>query len=181
MPQRAPGVSSLEVEVSSGGASLGRVANRSTPSRAFGFPKCQYVVDFGAHEIDHLLRAREYREYEEEPMSVTFPNETPEYRGARAALLKREVALRREMEAVASQLRALPPGGEVPEDYSFDCIGADGSPSTVRMSALFRGGTRWCFTTTCSPAMLRTSGPVPPPAPCHRCRWPRGPALRVPR
>jgi predicted dithiol-disulfide oxidoreductase (DUF899 family) len=34
----------------------------------------------------------------------------------------------------------LPPGGEVPEDYSFDCIGADGAPSTVRLSQLFRGG-----------------------------------------
>ena len=73
-------------------------------------------------------------------MGVTFPNETQEYRGARAALLKCEVALRREMEAVAASLRALPPGGEVHEDYLFDCIGADGSPSTVRLSALFRGG-----------------------------------------
>jgi predicted dithiol-disulfide oxidoreductase (DUF899 family) len=33
-------------------------------------------------------------------MSVTFPNETPDYRGARTALLEREVALRREMEAI---------------------------------------------------------------------------------
>jgi predicted dithiol-disulfide oxidoreductase (DUF899 family) len=53
---------------------------------------------------------------EEENMAVTFPNETPEYRRARRALLEREVALRREMEAVAVQLRALPPGGQVPED-----------------------------------------------------------------
>jgi predicted dithiol-disulfide oxidoreductase (DUF899 family) len=73
-------------------------------------------------------------------MAVTFPNETPEYRRARQALLEHEVALRREMEAVAVQLRALPPGGEVPEDYRFDCIGADGAPSTVRFSELFRGG-----------------------------------------
>src|SRR5687767_8831357 len=73
-------------------------------------------------------------------MGVAFPNETSEYRAARVALLKREVAQRREMEAVAAQLRALPPGGEVPEDYPFDCIGADGAPSMVRLSALFRGG-----------------------------------------
>jgi predicted dithiol-disulfide oxidoreductase (DUF899 family) len=73
-------------------------------------------------------------------MGVTFPNETPEYRIARDALLKREVALRREMEAVAVQLRALPSGGEVPEDYLFDCIGMDVAPSTVRLSELFRGG-----------------------------------------
>lgn len=73
-------------------------------------------------------------------MSITFPNESPEYRAAREALLEEEVALRRRMEAVAAQLRALPPGGEVPEDYPFDCIGADGAPGTVRMSELFRGG-----------------------------------------
>lgn len=73
-------------------------------------------------------------------MSVRFPNETPEYRKARDALLEQEVALRRQMEAVAAGLRALPPGGEVPEDYLFDCIGADGAPSTVRLSELFRGG-----------------------------------------
>src|SRR5687768_9071750 len=73
-------------------------------------------------------------------MGITFPNETPEYRAARAALLEREVALRREMEAVAAQLRALPPGGEVLEDYLFDCVGEEGSPSTVRLSELFRGG-----------------------------------------
>jgi predicted dithiol-disulfide oxidoreductase (DUF899 family) len=73
-------------------------------------------------------------------MGVTFPNETPEYRSARAALLKREVELRREMEAVAAQLRVLPPGGELPEDYLFECIGADGAPSTVRLSTLFHGG-----------------------------------------
>jgi predicted dithiol-disulfide oxidoreductase (DUF899 family) len=75
-------------------------------------------------------------------MSVNFPNETQDYRSARAALLQREVALRREMEAVAAQLRALPPGGEVPEDYVFDCIGADGAPTTVHLSALSAAGTR---------------------------------------
>jgi predicted dithiol-disulfide oxidoreductase (DUF899 family) len=76
----------------------------------------------------------------ENPMRVTFPNETPEYRSARTALLGREVALRREMETVVAQLRALPPGGEVLEDYLFDCISADGAPSKVRLSELFRGG-----------------------------------------
>jgi predicted dithiol-disulfide oxidoreductase (DUF899 family) len=68
-------------------------------------------------------------------MSVTFPNETLNYRSARTALLKHEVALRREMEAVAAELRALPAGGEVPEDYSFDCIGGlykEAVPLTVK-------------------------------------------------
>ena len=73
-------------------------------------------------------------------MGVTFPNESPEYRNARAALLAREVALRRQLEAVAAELRALPPGGEVPRDYVFDRIGPGGAPSQVRLSELFRGG-----------------------------------------
>jgi predicted dithiol-disulfide oxidoreductase (DUF899 family) len=73
-------------------------------------------------------------------MGMSFPNETPEYRAARNALLRREVALRREMEAVAEQLRRLPAGGEVPEDYLFDRIGEDGRVEKVALSALFGGG-----------------------------------------
>ena len=73
-------------------------------------------------------------------MSVEFPNESPEYRTARNVLLEREVALRRQMEAIAIELRSLPPGGEIPEDYLFDRIGDDGAPATVRMSELFEGG-----------------------------------------
>ena len=74
-------------------------------------------------------------------MGVTFPNESPEYRAARNKLLEREVALRREMEAVAAEIRALPPGGAVPEDYEFEHIDAQGVPAKVRLSELFRSGT----------------------------------------
>src|SRR5262249_61612272 len=77
----------------------------------------------------------------EASMGVTFPNESPEYRAARNKLLDREVALRREMEAVAAEIRALPPGGAVPEDYEFDHIDAMGAPAKVRLSELFRPGT----------------------------------------
>lgn len=49
-----------------------------------------------------------------------FPNESPEYRAARNALLEQEIELRRLNEAVAAQRRALPPGGLVPEDYRFE-------------------------------------------------------------
>jgi predicted dithiol-disulfide oxidoreductase (DUF899 family) len=73
-------------------------------------------------------------------MGISFPNETPEYRTARNALLHKEIALRRQMEAVAAELRRLPAGGIVPEDYVFDAIGADGTPQRVKMSELFRGG-----------------------------------------
>jgi Bacterial protein of unknown function (DUF899) len=73
-------------------------------------------------------------------MAVTFPNESPEYRAARNQLLKEEVALRRTMEAVAASRRALPPGGLVPEDYLFDAIAPDGTPTKVKFSALFASG-----------------------------------------
>ena len=74
-------------------------------------------------------------------MDVNFPNESPEYRKARDKLLQREKALRREMEAVAEEIRALPPGGAVPEDYEFDHIDRNGAPKKVRLSQLFRPGT----------------------------------------
>jgi predicted dithiol-disulfide oxidoreductase (DUF899 family) len=70
-------------------------------------------------------------------MPVAFPHESREYRLAREALLQREVELRRQMESVAAELRSLPPGGEVPEDYVFDRIGDDGAATTVRVSELF--------------------------------------------
>jgi predicted dithiol-disulfide oxidoreductase (DUF899 family) len=56
---------------------------------------------------------------------LTFPNETGEYRSARNALLAEEIALRQQIEAVAAHRRALPPGGEVPEDYLFERIGTN--------------------------------------------------------
>lgn len=63
---------------------------------------------------------------------IRYPNESAEYRAARTALLEEEIALRRHIERVAAQRRALPPGGEVPEDYVFE--GLDGP---VRLSQLF--------------------------------------------
>jgi predicted dithiol-disulfide oxidoreductase (DUF899 family) len=50
---------------------------------------------------------------------VRFPNESAEYRKARTALLAEEIELRRHIERVAEQRRALPPGGEVKGDYRF--------------------------------------------------------------
>src|SRR5258707_2314023 len=51
---------------------------------------------------------------------VRFPNESAEYRAARTALLTEEIELRRHLERVAAQRRALPPGGEVRGDYRFE-------------------------------------------------------------
>ena len=50
---------------------------------------------------------------------VRFPNESGEYRSARDALLTEEIELRRHIERVAVQRRALPLGGLVPKDYRF--------------------------------------------------------------
>ncbi len=55
---------------------------------------------------------------------VRFPNESGEYRSARDALLSEEIELRRHIERVAVQRRALPPGGLVPKEYRF--IGENG-------------------------------------------------------
>ena len=68
---------------------------------------------------------------------MAFPDESEEYRTARNALLDAEIELRRHTEAVAAMRRALPPGGEVPEDYVFERIGANFRPEKVRLSELF--------------------------------------------
>ena len=50
---------------------------------------------------------------------VRMPNESAAYRAARNALLAEEIELRRQIERVAAQRRALPPGGAVEGDYRF--------------------------------------------------------------
>src|SRR6188768_465376 len=64
---------------------------------------------------------------------VRFPRESAEYRAARTALLAEEIELRRHIERVATQRRALPPGGEIPQDYKF--TGENGKP--VALSEMF--------------------------------------------
>ena len=61
-----------------------------------------------------------------------FPGESAAYRAARDELLQAEIELRRQTEAVAAQRRALPAGGEIPEDYVFE-----GEEGPVRFSELF--------------------------------------------
>jgi predicted dithiol-disulfide oxidoreductase (DUF899 family) len=48
-----------------------------------------------------------------------YPNESAEYRAARNALLAEEIELRRHIERVADQRRALPPGGQLVKDFEF--------------------------------------------------------------
>jgi len=73
-------------------------------------------------------------------MGIKFPSESREYRAARNHLLEQEVALRRQMEAVAAARRELPPGGVVPEDYVFHESPDGDAPSPVRLSELFAPG-----------------------------------------
>ena len=64
--------------------------------------------------------------------SVRFPNESGEYRIARDSLLAEEIELRRHIERVAEQRRALPAGGEVKKLYAFE-----GESGPVTFAKLF--------------------------------------------
>ena len=73
-------------------------------------------------------------------MTMSFPGESAAYRTARNKLLQEETELRRMTEAVSASRRALPAGGEVPENYIFDALGENGQPKTVTLSELFAPG-----------------------------------------
>jgi predicted dithiol-disulfide oxidoreductase (DUF899 family) len=62
---------------------------------------------------------------------VRFPNESQAYRRARNALLAEEIDLRRHIERVAEQRRALPVGGPVTGDYRF--VGENGPVSLAEI------------------------------------------------
>jgi predicted dithiol-disulfide oxidoreductase (DUF899 family) len=66
-----------------------------------------------------------------------FPGESAQYRSARDALLEAEMDLRRQLEAVAAARRALPPGGAVPDGYTFVRV-PGGEP--VAFAGLFAPG-----------------------------------------
>ena len=72
-------------------------------------------------------------------MSRPFPNESPDYRAAREALLDAEAALRAQAEAVAVLRRQLPLGGRIPKDYVFVEL-TDGARHETPLSALFAPG-----------------------------------------
>lgn len=65
--------------------------------------------------------------------SKPYPNDSAEYRKARTALLAEEIELRRHIERVAAQRRALPLGGEIPQDYKF----LDENGQTVTLADMF--------------------------------------------
>lgn len=94
-----------------------------------------------------------------EPLhEIRFPGESLAYREARDKLLRAELALRRQIETVAAQRRALPPGGEIPEDYLFS---EGDAAAPVRLSELFGAhDTLIAYSFMYSPAMAR---------PCPSC------------
>ena len=70
-----------------------------------------------------------------------FPGESTEYRTARNSLLKAEIELRRQIEAVAAQTRKLPMGGVAPHDYVFEEWDAGANQARpIRLSELFEDG-----------------------------------------
>jgi predicted dithiol-disulfide oxidoreductase (DUF899 family) len=68
--------------------------------------------------------------------SLQYPNESPQYRTAREALLNEELALREQIERVAKQRRTLPPGGLLKENYVFE-ERVDGKTRRTLFSDLF--------------------------------------------
>lgn len=70
-------------------------------------------------------------------IDFSFPNESKEYRKARNGLLEDEMALRSRIEEVANKRRALPEGGELKEDYTFEEY-VGGQVVKARFSELFQ-------------------------------------------
>jgi predicted dithiol-disulfide oxidoreductase (DUF899 family) len=80
---------------------------------------------------------------------VRIPGESAEYRAARRALLAEEIELRRHMERVAEQRRALPLGAPVTGDYRFatetgetDLAGLFGDKQTLAIFSYMFGPER---------------------------------------
>ena len=68
---------------------------------------------------------------------VRLPNESDEYRRARDELLAEEIELRRHIERVAEQRRAMPPGGAVSKPYRFEGYRFEGENGPSVFSKLF--------------------------------------------
>jgi predicted dithiol-disulfide oxidoreductase (DUF899 family) len=110
--------------------------------------------------------------------AIQFPGESSEYRFARNQLLAAEIDLRRAIERVAAQRRALPPGGAVPHDYVFEEALSGGGE--VKFSELFAPGKdalviysfmfpRWSGDTRSGPAEGETARLPLAETPCPSC------------
>nr|QQZ49190.1 DUF899 family protein [Phenylobacterium glaciei] len=115
---------------------------------------------------------------------VRYPNESAQYRAARTALLEHEIDLRRQLERVAAERRALPPGGPVTGDYRFS--GEDGAETDFE--GLFKDkatlgvysymfGPQRSSRARCAPTCW-APGRATPPTSISACRWWWWPARR---
>ena len=68
---------------------------------------------------------------------MSFPNESPDYRKAREALLKEEQELVTKVKALAAKRRTLPRGGKLKEDYVFERASEGQVGQKVKFSDLF--------------------------------------------
>ncbi|SRR5712691_9599666 len=99
---------------------------------------------------------------------VRFPGESDDYRRARDELLRAEIDLRRQIEAVASQRRRLPLGGEVPADYAFEEWDDEANAARpVRLSELYEDGKDTLF--LYSFMFIPGKAGLPLEAGCPRC------------
>lgn len=109
---------------------------------------------------------------------LRFPGESDDYRQARNQLLQAEIELRRAIERVAAERRALPLGGAVPDDYVFEEVSKPGG--SVRFSELFEPGKdtlvvysfmfpRWSGDTRPGPAEGETARLPLTETPCASC------------
>ena len=112
---------------------------------------------------------------------VRIPNESAEYRAARTALLAEEIELRRHIERVAAQRRALPPGGEVTGDYRFqgedgptDFAGLFGDKQTLAVYSYMFGPSA-SARAPCAPTCW-APGRATPPTSASASRWSWSPA-----
>ncbi|HEY1421050.1 MAG TPA: DUF899 family protein [Candidatus Dormibacteraeota bacterium] len=92
-----------------------------------------------------------------------FPGEDTAYRDARDSLLRSEIELRRNIEAVAAQRRKLPLGGEIPTDYEFKGWSPkDDTIDTIHFSDLFARGKDTLFLYNFMfPESLESDSPCP--------------------
>src|ERR1700722_18538542 len=84
---------------------------------------CVITAGLPSERGDHAMDAKTETLIPAEKLAregpIRVPGESAEYRAARTALLAEEIELRRHIERVAAQRRALPPGAEVTGDYRF--------------------------------------------------------------
>jgi len=97
--------------------------------------------------------------------TASFPNESADYRRARNALLVEQIELRRQIERLAEERRALPPGGRVPKELTFvsetglvDFAGLFGVKETLMIYSMMYGPQRAAPCPSCTSFLSAWNG-----------------------